>query len=129
MIAEILLNIIYIILPMIVVIEFLLFVIIKLAAESFQWLLTTKSKRPFLSKKVIEHFFNKSFDPELGWAPKAGSFGEDITELGVKTYHIDDKGRRLSPAYSEIPSKIAVFGDSFSFGRLVNDDETWPYVL
>lgn len=114
---------------MIVVIEFLAFVIIKSAAKRFQWLITTKSKRPFLSKNVIEHFFKKSFDSELGWAPKAGSFGEDITELGVKTYHIDDKGRRFSPAYSKTPSKIAVFGDSFSFGRLVNDDETWPYGL
>jgi len=129
MVAEILLSIAAIILAITILVELLVFVSVKFAAKRFQWLITTKSKRPFLSKKVIEHFFNKSFDPELGWAPKAGSFGEDITELGIKTYHIDKKGCRLSPAYTETASKVAVFGDSFSFGRLVNDDETWPYGL
>ena len=129
MAGDILTSIIYIILAMVILAELLVFISVKLAAARFQWLLTSKSKRPNLSKKVVEHFFNKSFDYELGWAPKPGSSGEDITELGVKTYHIDKKGRRFSPAFNDIPSKVAVFGDSFSFGRLVNDDETWPYVL
>ena len=129
MVGDLLMSIIYIILAMVVLAELLVFISVKLAAARFQWLITPKSKRPNLSKKVVEHFFNKSFDPELGWAPKAGSSGEDITELGVKTYHIDDKGRRFSPAFNDMPSKVAVFGDSFSFGRLVNDDETWPYAL
>jgi hypothetical protein len=129
MVADLLMSIVYIILAMVVLAELLVFISVKLAAARFQWLITPESKRPHLPKKVVEHFFNKSFDSELGWAPKAGSSGEDITELGVKTYHIDEKGRRFSPAYSDMPSKVAVFGDSFSFGRLVNDDETWPYAL
>ena len=129
MAPDLFMNTVYTILAMVVLTELLVFISIKIAAARFQWLLTPKSKGPHLPKKVVEHFFNKSFDPELGLAPKAGSSGQDLTELGVKTYHIDEKGRRLSSAYSDMPSKIAVFGDSFSFGRLVNDDETWPYAL
>ena len=129
MAPDLFMNTVYTILAMVVLTELLVFISVKIAAARFQWLITPESKRPHLPKKVVEHFFNKSFDPELGWAPKAGSSGQDITELGVKTYHIDEKGRRLSSAYSDMPSKIAVFGDSFSFGRLVNDDETWPYAL
>ena len=129
MAADLSMNIVYIILAMVVLTELLVFISVKLAAARFQWLITPQSKRPHLPKKVVEHFFYKSFDSELGWAPKAGSSGQDITELGVKTYHIDEKGRRFSSVYIDIPSKIAVFGDSFSFGRLVNDDETWPYAL
>ena len=129
MVSDLPMGIIYIILTMVVVAELLVFISVKFAAARFQWLITPKSKRPNLSKKVVEHFFNKSFDPELGWAPKPGSSGEDMTELGVKTYHIDDKGRRFNPAFNDEPSRVAVFGDSSSFGRLVNDDETWPYAL
>jgi len=129
MVADLFMNFVYTILAMVVLTELLVFITIKIAAARFQWLITPESKRPHFPKKVVEHFFNKSFDSELGWAPKAGLSGQDITELGVKTYHIDEKGRRFSPVYSDIPSKIAVFGDSFSFGRLVNDDETWPYAL
>lgn len=129
MVYDLLTSIGCIILIIVVVAELLVFIGVKLAAARFQWLITVNSKKPKFSKKVVEHFFNKSFDSELGWAPKAGSSGEDITELGVKTYNIDKKGRRLSPAFNNTPSKVAVFGDSFSFGRLVNDDETWPYAL
>jgi len=127
--SDLLTIIIYTILFVIILAELVVFVSVKLAAAQFQWILTPKSKRPNFSKKVVEHFFNKSFDHELGWGPKSGSFGEDITELGVKTYHIDERGCRSSPSFNDIPSKVAVFGDSFSFGRLVNDNETWPYML
>ena len=127
--TDLIVSIACVILVVVILAEILLWISVKIAASHFQWLLTPESKRPEFSEKAIEHFFSKSFDPELGWAPRAGSSGKDSTEVGVKTYRIDENGCRFSDAFSDTPSKVAVFGDSFSFGRLVNDNETWPYVL
>lgn len=71
----------------------------------------------------------RALDPELGWVRRPLETGVDQTQDGVATYAIDALGRRRNPGFEDAPSKVAVFGDSFAFCRLVPDDATWPHFL
>ena len=64
-----------------------------------------------------------AFDPELGWVPKQGVWGNNITILedGVRS-----NGRGELRDWSE---PILAVGDSFTFGSQVADSETWPAEL
>ena len=63
------------------------------------------------------------FDPELGWIPKQGVWGHNITILedGVRS----NGGGELR----DWAAPILAVGDSFTFGSQVADWETWPAEL
>ncbi len=68
-----------------------------------------------------------AYDPELGWAPRPGARSPDgshrVDAAGIRT---DGESAR---ARSAGVLRIAIFGDSFTFGDEVRQDETWGVAL
>ncbi|MBF6370353.1 hypothetical protein IU469_32320 [Nocardia puris] len=96
--------------------------------RSFPWLITRADASPVLRSDAVR--VHRSFDPELGWCRVPGEGGTERTEHGLSSYSVDERGRRTNPAHPRSYSApIACFGDSFTFCRLVDDDQTWPYHL
>jgi len=94
----------------------------------FPWLITRADLTPTLSAATVRA--HRSFDPELGWCRRPGEGGTEITEHGLTSYSVDGRARRTNPAHRDSWSApIACFGDSFTFCRLVEDDQTWPHHL
>lgn len=110
-------------------IEALLWSLIRWLRVDFQWLITPADETPKFDPELIEKYGELSFDPDLGWVRRAGTSGREATVEGAKLFTLDENGCRTNPVYSGKPSRIAVFGDSFAFCRLVNNDETWPHHL
>lgn len=97
--------------------------------RDFQWLIVPADEAPEIPAKLIEDYARLSFDSELGWVRRPKTSGKDMTEGGLVTFQIDDRGARLNPGFEGRPSKVAVFGDSYAFCRLSADDETFPHHL
>lgn len=95
----------------------------------FQWLITKKDETPVLSKKGLEKFFKHGYDQELGWNRKPNTFHEEVGKHGKTFWNIDKNGYRKNPFDGKNDIKISCYGDSFTFGRQVNDNETWEYFL
>jgi hypothetical protein len=110
-------------------IEIALWSLVRWLGGHFQWLITPADETPKFDEALIKKYGELSFDSELGWVRRNGTSGIEQTTEGEKVFTIDHNGCRTNPTYSGRPSKIAVFGDSFAFCRLVNDDETWPHLL
>tara|TARA_R110002074_G_scaffold401089_1_gene598126 strand:- start:655 stop:1842 length:1188 start_codon:yes stop_codon:yes gene_type:complete len=72
-----------------------------------------------------EDAIRKGFDAELGWC---NEFGEHVT--GTESGWINHLGARgpEEPPWTA-PITLACFGDSFTFGSEVADDETWAWQL
>ena len=102
--------------------------ILRLRNE-FQWLITPADELPEFDPLLIEKYSELSFDKDLGWVRRPGTQGREETAQGEKTFTLDKNGCRTNPDYAGKPSRIAAFGDSFTFCRLVDDRETWPYYL
>lgn len=68
-----------------------------------------------------------AYDPDLGWAPRPGARSQD----GLR--RVDGGGIRTDGETSLAPRpgvlRIAIFGDSFTFGDEVRQDETWGVAL
>jgi lysophospholipase L1-like esterase len=65
-----------------------------------------------------------AYDRELGWTNRRMGVSED----GL--YHTNSEGLRGRREYAELPpagaARVLAFGDSFTFGDEVGDDDTWP---
>jgi hypothetical protein len=116
-------------LAVLALIELLTWAAVRRFRPKFQWLITRRDIAPAIDGKLLDKHINGSFDPEIGWAPRPHSTGTDETSDVAKTYSIDERGRRSNPGFERHRSTVAVFGDSFAFCRMVNDDETWPHFL
>ena len=97
--------------------------------EDFQWLITQKDEYPALSEEGLEKFFIHGYDPELGWVRKPNTQKEELGKFGKTIYHIGKNGSRKNPGHENLPKKISFYGDSFPFGRQVNDNETCEWYL
>ncbi|MDP6346100.1 MAG: hypothetical protein QF578_15650 [Alphaproteobacteria bacterium] len=95
----------------------------------FQWLIGPEDETPAFPSDLIDKYQQTSLDPDLGWARRPGTSGEDQLPAGSVRFHIDDEGCRRNPGFDGRPSRIAAFGDSFTFCRLVDDEGTWPHQL
>ena len=95
--------------------------------KNYQWLITKKDEFPTLDKKGLEKFFEHGYDQELGWVRKPNTSHEEIGKHGKTFWSIDQKGSRKNPSNEISNSKISCYGDSFTFGRQVNNNETWEY--
>ena len=109
--------------------EILSMLIVKWARKKFPWLITSEDEYPELSKEGLDKFIQSGYDPELGWIRKPNTSNQEKGKYGPTTYHIDSDGSRSNPANADKPIDIACFGDSFTFCRQVNDNETWEYYL
>lgn len=94
-----------------------------------QWFIISKDKEPIFEKQVLEKVLSKSYDPLLGWDRKPNSSGIEVNENKTVEWSINNNGARNNLEYNYKKSFISIFGDSFSFSREVNDDETWGYKL
>ena len=121
------LFILFWILVALIIVELMLYLIISKLRSVFPWLIMNADKVPEINWDLVTKHSRKSFDKELGWVCKPNERGTDWTLEGEIDYRIDDRGCRSHHELSFDTDKIAVFGDSFSFCRLVEDTKTWPY--
>lgn len=112
----------------ILILEIILFFFINYTKKNFQWLITENEEFPDFKPKNIESFFKSSYDKNLGWLKRP-----DITDFHDKTkkkttFSIDKLGARKSK-YNNFKKKIEAYGDSFTFGRFVKDEQVWTEIL
>ena len=112
-----------------IIIELIVRNIVKSINRDFQWLIIEKDEAPKLSKQGLRKFLLHGYDPELGWVRKPNTSHDEIGEKETTTWHIDERGSRKNPYLGSKESKISCYGDSFTFARQVNDNETWEYYL
>ena len=98
--------------------------------RSCPWLITGQDARPKLDPRGLKSFMKHGWDAELGWVRKPGTSGTESGRQGVTTtYHIDASGARLNPGFADQPPAVLAYGDSYTFARQVNDDQTWAHYL
>ena len=107
--------------------ELSLQVVVNYLRKDFQWLINKHDEYPYFNPEALKKFFNNSFDKELGWVRKAGSSGIEHGEFGDVKYHIDKHGSRKNVIKGTV--SVATFGDSYTFCRQVEDDQTWQVYL
>jgi hypothetical protein len=123
-------KIIIAILAVIALFEFFLQKLVDRLREDFQWLITRKRDfLPELDPKGLDKFLADGFDSELGWVRKPNTEHNEIGRFGETVWHTNANGARLNPGHEDRPPLISCFGDSFTFCRQVNDNETWEYYL
>jgi hypothetical protein len=71
----------------------------------------------------IEKFISGQYDPELGWNAGSISYQHEGT-----TYKMSPERVRINPYQSSIV-RISAYGDSFTFGDEVENNETYPFFL
>ena len=120
-------NIITIIIIIFCFIEILTFVWIRLVRKYFPWLITEKDEHPKLSKGGLARFIPNGFDPELGWVRKPNTSHYESGQNGRTRWSINSNGSRTNPSFENKQSVISCYGDSFTFARQVNDNETWEH--
>ena len=104
--------------------------ITKIGKKKFMWLIDHKDENPKFQKNKINLYIKKSFDKELGWIRKANTSGKEESYNNTSFFKIDKKGSRFNPNNnSKYKKNIVTLGDSFTFCRQVNDNETWQAFL
>lgn len=112
------------------VIELALAAAIFWLRASCPWLITGQDACPKQDPRGLKSFLEHGWDAELGWVRKPGTSGTERGRLGVTTtYHIDASGARLNPGFDDHPPAVLAYGDSYTFARQVNDDQTWAHFL
>lgn len=72
------------------------------------------------------------FDAELGWDTIPGIFGINKTGCDGKewTFSLDSNAsRNTTTEFDKQTPFVSLYGDSFTFGSEVNDDQTWQHYL
>jgi hypothetical protein len=101
----------------------------KIIRRNFEWFITSNDQKPVLSDYGLKKFLLQGFDQELGWVRKPNTEHFEYGKYGRTIWKTNEKGSRLNPKFEDVKSKISCYGDSFTFCRQVNDDETWEYYL
>ena len=97
--------------------------------QDFQWLIVEKDKIPILDKHGLSKFISHGFDPELGWVRKPNTSHDETGKFGKTNWTINQFCARTNPNFDNLESNTSCYGDSFTFSRQVNDDETWVHHL
>jgi hypothetical protein len=109
------------------VLELLAFLLIK--RLSYESPLFITDEKPKLNKIGLQKFFKHGYDPDLGWCRKPNTSKVERSKYGETTFHIDELGSRKNPGHEDLSVDISCYGDSFTFSRQVNDNETWSWHL
>ena len=109
--------------------EIILYFWIKILSKKFQWLITKKDENPKLDENGLKKFIDIGYDFELGWIRKPNTSNFEFGAEGKTKWSINNVGARYNPNFENMKSDIVCFGDSFTFCRQVNDNETWEYYL
>lgn len=121
--------VIFWLIALVVTVEILLHFWVGFVRSHFQWLITEKDEFPILSEDGLKKFISSGYDPELGWDRKPNTSHQENGKYGTTTWNIDSNGSRLNPDFEGKNSTISCYGDSFTFCRQVNDNETWEHFL
>jgi len=113
----------------IILLEVISFITVNTLRKNFQWLITKKDETPILDSTGLKKFFKHGFDPELGWERKPRTNHKEKGRYGETSYSINDIGSRTNPGHADLENIISFFGDSFTFCRQVNDNETIQWYL
>ncbi|PIN73343.1 hypothetical protein COV20_03875 [Candidatus Woesearchaeota archaeon CG10_big_fil_rev_8_21_14_0_10_45_16] len=116
-------------LGVIVILELLSWLLVLKLRNYSPLFITPKDETPELSKDGLFKFFKHGYDPELGWIRKPNTSKQERSRVGLTSYSIDEKGARRNPGHEHLPAIISCYGDSFTFARQVNDDQTWGWYL
>ena len=109
------------------IIETIIFFWVLFVRKYFPWLITEKDEHPKLSKGGLARFIPNGFDPELGWVRKPNTSHYESGQNGRTRWSINSNGSRTNPSFENKQSVISCYGDSFTFARQVNDNETWEH--
>lgn len=120
---------IYVIITIFIIIELFFYLIIRFVNKKFQWLIISKDEEPSLSKDGLKKFIPNGYDSELGWVRKPNTVGTENSRDTETKWTVDPKGCRTNPRFEKFDSAISCYGDSFTFCRQVNDNETWEHYL
>lgn len=113
-----------------ILIELLLhFFLARLRARFGNIIIAGKDNLPAIDKEGLAKFMKIGYDPELGWVRKPNTSKKEKSSLGASEYHINALGSRTNPGHEKLPIIVDTFGDSYTFGRQINDNETWQYFL
>ena len=111
------------------IVEIVIQLWVKLVNKKFQWLIISKDERPKLSKTGLKKFIHHGYDSELGWIRKPNTTNTEKNKNGEAFWSINSIGARTNPEFESQKSTISCYGDSFTFCRQVNDNETWEHYL
>jgi hypothetical protein len=103
--------------------------LVRRLRPTFPWLVSAHDEAPDIPPELVDKHVARSFDPELGWCRRPDERGTEATDGGTTSYRLDGRARRHNPGFADEPARVAAFGDSFTFCRLVDDDGTWPHLL
>ena len=120
---------IIIVISLLVLVELIIRTIVLFVNKKFQWLIIQKDETPKLKPEGLKKFFEHGYDNELGWIRKPMTSHKEYGKEGETEWTINEKSARCNPTWDNKPSQISCYGDSFTFSRQVNDDETWEHVL
>lgn len=117
--------------------EIIIYFTIRYLKKDFQWLITSSEENIYFAKDQIIKFAKNSYDKVLGWDRRPGtSKKEEIKGVGeikknifTSEYHMNDYNSRLNINHEHLSKKIITFGDSYTFCRHVNDNQTWQWHL
>jgi len=120
-----------------VLIEVILFILISWLKKDFQWLITSNDENVIFKSSEIKKFMKNSYDEKLGWDRKANitksekvkGVGEHKSTYSTSNYSTNSLSERNNPGHEQLIKKIITYGDSYTFCRHVNDDETWQWFL
>ena len=103
--------------------------LVRMLRRDCQWLITEADEMPVFDPQALGKFLAGSFDPDLGWVRKPDSEGIEKGVRGEIVFRIDGRGARSDGCAHAGPPLAAAFGDSYVFGRQVEDGETWAAEL
>ena len=112
------------------VLEVVAFVATRWLKKGCPWIVTPADLAPVVDQRGLERFIEHGWDAEIGWVRKPHTAHDETAKGGgTSRYHIDEKGARASPGFENGPPVVLAYGDSYTFSRQVNDDQTWPHGL
>ncbi len=112
-----------------IIFEGILRKIVFFTRNEFQWFITKNDEVPNFSKEGLKKFLIHGYDPELGWVRKPNTKHDENGKYGITEWNINEKGARINPKFEDKKSTISCYGDSFTFARQVNNNETWEHQL
>jgi hypothetical protein len=114
---------------LLIIIEIGSYFLVCFIRKNFQWFITPKDYFPTIDDDGLKKFISHGYDPELGWVRKPFTQKEETGRDGKTLYTINGVGARSNPNHENLEHFISCYGDSFTFCRQVNDNETFEWQL
>mgnify|MGYP001350987274 CR=1 FL=1 len=107
---------------LILIFEFIIYLLIKKISFS-KWILLD-NKNNFFDIDRFKKFKKNNYNQYLGWDKKKNVKNYELINNKKINYSISSKGYRKSK-FTKYKNSIASFGDSYTFCRQSNNNQTW----